>query len=52
MLAYATGQPLNVMLEAIARRTAEGWGAYQDAAFAHFEQRKGLLDAKDASYRE
>lgn len=52
MLAYATGQPLNVMSEDIARRTAEGWHAYQDAAFAHFEQLKAMLDAKDASYRQ
>jgi ribulose-5-phosphate 4-epimerase/fuculose-1-phosphate aldolase len=52
MLAYATGQPLNVMSDAIASRTAEGWHAYQGAAFAHFEQLKAMLDAKDASYRE
>jgi ribulose-5-phosphate 4-epimerase/fuculose-1-phosphate aldolase len=52
MLAYASGRPLNVMSDELARRTAAGWRPYHDAAFAHFAQLKGLLDAKDASYRE
>ena len=52
ILAYSTGQPLNVMSEAIAARTAEDWRAYNDSSFAHFEQLKSRLDAKDASYRE
>ena len=52
ILAYSTGQPLNVMPEAIARKTAKGWLAYSDSAVAHFGQLKSLLDAKDASYRE
>src|SRR3546814_10546165 len=38
MLAYASGQPLNVMGDDLARKTAEGWRAYTDAAFAHFTQ--------------
>lgn len=52
LLAYATGQPLNVMSEATARQTALGWRKYNDSAFAHFEQLKSMLDATDASYRE
>ena len=52
ILAYSTGQPLNVMPAAIARKTAEDWHAYSDSAFAHFMQLKSMLDAKDASYRE
>ncbi len=52
ILAYSTGQQLNVMSEATAARTAEDWRAYDQAAFAHFEQLKSMLDAKDASYRE
>jgi ribulose-5-phosphate 4-epimerase/fuculose-1-phosphate aldolase len=52
MLAYASGQPLNVMPDAVAARTAADWHAYDDAAFAHFAQLKNMLDARDASYRE
>ena len=52
MLAYASGQPLNVMGDNLARKTAEGWRAYSEAAFAHFEQLKQMLDEKDPSYRE
>ena len=52
MLAYASGQPLNVMGENLARKTAEGWRAYGDAAFAHFAQLKEMLDEMDPSYRD
>jgi len=52
MLAYASGQPLNVMPEELARKTAEGWHAYNDSAFAHFAQLKEMLDEKDPSYRD
>ncbi len=52
MLAYASEQPLNVMSDELASRTAESWGHYTDAAFAHFEQLKEMLDDSDPSYRE
>ena len=52
LLAYATGQPLNVMSAAVAARTALGWKAYDGSAFAHFEHLKATLDRKDPSYRE
>jgi ribulose-5-phosphate 4-epimerase/fuculose-1-phosphate aldolase len=52
MIAYASGQPLNVMGDNLARKTAEGWLAYNDSAFAHFEQLKEMLDAEDPSYRD
>ncbi len=51
LLAYSSGQPLNVMPPEIATKTAADWADYGDAAFAHFEQLKLLLDAKDQSYR-
>ncbi len=51
VLAYATGQKLNVMSPELAERTARGWEDYKDAAFAHFEEMKKILDAKDPSYR-
>ena len=52
MLAYASGQELNVMSDAVAAKTAEGWRAYYDMAFAHFEQLKAMLDRQDPSYRD
>jgi len=52
MLAYASGQPLNVMSDELAEKTALGWEAYSDAAFAHFEHLKKMLDKTDSSYRD
>ncbi len=52
MLAYASGQPLNVMPDEIAERTAEDWLAYNDSAFAHFEALKAMLDRADPNYRD
>jgi ribulose-5-phosphate 4-epimerase/fuculose-1-phosphate aldolase len=52
MIAYASGQPLNILSDEIAKRTAIGWRAYEGMAFAHFEQLKTMLDRKDPSYRE
>ena len=52
MLAYASGQPLNVMSDRIAEKTAEGWRDYNDMAFAHFDGLKAMLDKQDASYRD
>jgi len=52
VLAYSTGQRLNVMSPEVAERTARGWDDYKGAAFAHFEEMKRSLDAKDASYAD
>jgi ribulose-5-phosphate 4-epimerase/fuculose-1-phosphate aldolase len=52
MLAYASGQPLNVLPDEIAEKTAQGWREYNDTAFAHFEALKAMLDRKDPSYRD
>ena len=52
VLAYSTGRPLNVMPPALAEATARGWDEYKGAAFAHFEEMKRFLDAKDPSYKE
>jgi ribulose-5-phosphate 4-epimerase/fuculose-1-phosphate aldolase len=51
MLAYSSGQPLNVMPDDLAAKTAKGWEDYRGQAFAHFEALKGMLDRKDPSYR-
>jgi ribulose-5-phosphate 4-epimerase/fuculose-1-phosphate aldolase len=52
VLAYSTGQKLNVMPPALAERTARGWEDYKDSAFVHFDEMKKILDAKDPSYAE
>jgi ribulose-5-phosphate 4-epimerase/fuculose-1-phosphate aldolase len=50
VLAYSTGQPLNIMPDALAEATARGWEEYPEMALAHFEELKLGLDAKDPSY--
>jgi ribulose-5-phosphate 4-epimerase/fuculose-1-phosphate aldolase len=50
VLAYSTGQPLNVMSDELAEKTARGWEAYAADAFAHFSQLKAGLDRTDPSY--
>ena len=52
MLAYACGQPLNVLSDAIAEKTASGWRDYYGMAFAHFDALKAGLDRIDPSYRD
>lgn len=52
MLAYASGQKLNIMSDKIAEQTARDWDLYSDSAFAHFEEMKKVLDRKDPSYAE
>jgi ribulose-5-phosphate 4-epimerase/fuculose-1-phosphate aldolase len=52
MLAYASGQPLNIMSDALAEKTAHGWLAYTESGAAHFTQLKSLLDQQDPSYRD
>ncbi len=52
MLAYASGQPLNVMSDDMAAKTAEEWDNFAGTATAHFEQLKDMLDRTDPSYRD
>lgn len=49
--ARGSGQPLRVMPDEIAARTALGWKDYVDKADAHFEHLKTGLDGIDPSYR-
>jgi ribulose-5-phosphate 4-epimerase/fuculose-1-phosphate aldolase len=48
--AYATGQPLNVLPDDIAEKTAQDWEQITDFSIAHFEEMKSILDAEDSSY--
>ena len=50
VLAYSTGQPLNIMSDELAEKTARGWEAYRDDAYAHFAALKAGLDRSDPSY--
>ncbi len=50
VLAYQTGQPLHLMADTVAEKTAQEWQADQDQFHAHFAEMKTILDAKDASY--
>ena len=52
VLAYSTGQPLNIMSDELAEKTAAGWDDYAGASFAHFDEMKLLLDREDKSWRE
>lgn len=52
VLAYSTGQPLRVLSDEIAEKTARCWDVYRDAAFAHFRDLKRMLDRKDPSYSD
>lgn len=52
ILAYQTGQPLNIMPDDLAEKTAAGWDEFRGAGTAHFEQFKILLNQKDPSYAD
>jgi ribulose-5-phosphate 4-epimerase/fuculose-1-phosphate aldolase len=52
VLAYSTGQPLNVLPHELALQTAESWNEFRGQSYAHFEQLKVMLDKKGSSYRE
>ena len=52
VLAYSTGQKLNVMSDKVAEQTARDWDLYTDSAFTHFDEMKKVLDQKDPSYAE
>jgi len=52
MLAYATGQPLSIIDDDIAEKTAQSWEAEGASAFAHFEELKCILDKTDSSFRD
>ncbi|WP_394688176.1 class II aldolase/adducin family protein [Hoeflea sp.] len=52
VLAYSTGQPLNVMSDELAEATAREWDVYKDAEFSHFEEMKKVLDRENPGYAE
>lgn len=52
VLAYSTGQRLNVMSHAAAEQTARDWDDYTAASYAHFDEMKRILDAAEPGYAE
>jgi ribulose-5-phosphate 4-epimerase/fuculose-1-phosphate aldolase len=50
LLAHSTGQPLRILSDEIAEKTALAWEDGGAQAAAHFEQMKTVLDAEDSSY--
>ncbi|NRB01411.1 MAG: class II aldolase/adducin family protein, partial [Rhodobacteraceae bacterium] len=52
VLAYSTGQPLNIMDDALAEETAAEWETYKDAEHAHFAEMKAILNAEAPDYRD
>lgn len=52
LLARASGEPLAVMSDDTARRTAKGWEAYAGMADAHFAHLKTVLDREEPDYRD
>lgn len=45
LLAYASGQPLNVLSDEVAEKTASGWDDYRGMSYAHFAWLKSQLPA-------
>ena len=50
VLAYSTGQKLNVMSDALAEETAAEWETYNPARISHFEEMKAILDDEGCCY--
>lgn len=51
VLAYSTGQKLNILSDEIAEKTAAAWEDEGAFARAHFAETKRLLDEADGAYR-
>ena len=52
VLAYQTGQPLNVISEELAEKTARGREDFADSNVTHFEQQKLMLDHFNPGYAD
>jgi len=51
ILAYSTGQAINVMHDELAEYTAASWDAFQGQGDAHFGQLKSWLDVNQPDYK-
>lgn len=50
VLAYSTGQPLKVLSDEVAEKTAQSWDDFEGSEARHFEQLKLMLDDRGADY--
>ncbi|MFK7733568.1 MAG: class II aldolase/adducin family protein [Pseudomonadales bacterium] len=50
VLAYSTGQPLKVLSDEVAEKTAQSWDDFEGSEARHFEQLKLMLDGRGADY--
>jgi ribulose-5-phosphate 4-epimerase/fuculose-1-phosphate aldolase len=50
LLAYGSGQPLSILPDEIAEKTARSWEDGGEFARAHFHQMKRLLDEESSDY--
>jgi len=52
ILAYSSGQPLNIMPDDLAERTARDWETYSDSAFSHFDEMKEVLLTRGSTFSD
>ena len=52
VLAYSTGQPINVLSDELAEETAASWDEFKGQGPAHFEQLKAMLDRDQPDYKD
>jgi ribulose-5-phosphate 4-epimerase/fuculose-1-phosphate aldolase len=52
VLAYQTGQPLHVMTDAVAEKTAQEWESDREQFHVHFAEMKSILDLEDPTYSQ
>jgi len=52
MLAYASGQPLNIMSDELAQRTASDWDTYSESAISHLEEMKKVLTGQGSCFAD
>lgn len=52
VLAYSTGQDLQIMPDDLAEETAAGWEVFKEAEFAHFNEMKRILDKEEPDYKD
>lgn len=50
--AYATGQPLKMISDAVAEKTARDWEGFRDFSLAHFAEMKRILDREEPDYAD
>ncbi len=51
LTALATGRPLRIASDAVARKTAQQWADYPGGCELHFSELRAMLDEQDPGYR-